>query len=45
VGGVRYTVKDGIIYDAKALLEDVKQLVREKKQAENYKILQPGVKE
>ncbi|NNK21223.1 MAG: amidohydrolase family protein, partial [Flavobacteriaceae bacterium] len=45
VGGVRYTVKDGIIYDAKALLEDVKQLVREKKQAENYKILQPGIKE
>lgn len=45
VGGVRYTVKDGIIYDAKALLEDVKQQVREKKQAENYKILQPGVKE
>jgi imidazolonepropionase-like amidohydrolase len=45
VGGVRYTVKDGIIYDAKALLEDVKQAVREKKQAENYKILQPGVKE
>ena len=45
VGGVRYTVKDGIIYDAKALLEDVKQEVWEKKQAENYKILQPGVKE
>ncbi|MBT8281694.1 MAG: amidohydrolase family protein [Muriicola sp.] len=45
VGGVRYTIKDGIIYDAKALLEDVKQLVQEKKQAEDYKILQPGVKE
>ncbi|QBA63696.1 amidohydrolase family protein [Muriicola soli] len=45
VGGVRYTIKDGIIYDAKALLEDVKRLVQEKKQAEDYKILQPGVKE
>lgn len=34
VGGVRYTIKDGVIYDARALLEDVRQLVREAKQAE-----------
>ena len=27
VGGVRWTIKDGIIYDAKALLEDVKEMV------------------
>ncbi|HHP7236870.1 amidohydrolase family protein [Longibacter sp.] len=27
VGGVRYTIKDGIVYDAPALLEDVRQLV------------------
>lgn len=29
VGGVKYTVKDGIIYDAKKLLEDVRQIVEE----------------
>jgi hypothetical protein len=33
VGGINYTVKDGIVYDAKQLLEDVKQMVREAKQA------------
>ncbi|MBT8264446.1 MAG: amidohydrolase, partial [Muriicola sp.] len=45
VGGVTYTIKDGIIYDAKELLRDVKRLVAEKKSQENYKILQPGIKE
>jgi hypothetical protein len=45
VGGVRYTIKDGIIYDAKALLQDVKRMVKEKKLEDNYKILQPGIKE
>ncbi len=44
VGGVRYTIKDGIIYDAKALLEDVRQIVRDQKEEENFEILQPGVK-
>jgi imidazolonepropionase-like amidohydrolase len=34
VGGVRYTIKDGIIYDAKQLLEDVRRMVEDaKKQA------------
>jgi hypothetical protein len=33
IGGISYTVKDGIVYDAKQLLEDVKQMVREAKQA------------
>ena len=28
VGGVSYTIKDGIVYDAKALLEDVRAMVR-----------------
>ena len=32
VGGIKYTIKDGIIYDAKQLLEDVKHIVREAKQ-------------
>ncbi|MGB5665245.1 MAG: amidohydrolase family protein [Maribacter sp.] len=45
VGGVKYTIKDGIIYDAKALLEEVKEMVASEKQKSNYKILQPGVKE
>ena len=31
VGGVRYTIKDGIIYDAKALLEEVAQDVAAEK--------------
>jgi len=32
VGGVRYTIKDGIVYDAKRLLEDVARMVREQKE-------------
>ena len=32
VGGVKYTIKDGIIYDAKQLLEDVKDIVRKSKE-------------
>ena len=42
VGGVKYTIKDGIIYDAKKLLADVRRMVREAKQKEGYKIVQPG---
>ena len=45
VGGVKYTIKDGIIFDAKQLLEDVKVMVEEKKKEENFRILQPGEKE
>lgn len=44
VGGIKYTIKDGIIYDAKKLLADVKQLVDEAKATENFKITQPGIK-
>jgi len=33
VGGIRYTVKDGIVYDAKQLLEDVKKMVEDQKRA------------
>ena len=43
VGGVKYTVKDGIIYDAKKLLEDVKQQVKETKEKEDWSLKQPGV--
>tara|TARA_R110002073_G_scaffold72537_1_gene177685 strand:+ start:718598 stop:720145 length:1548 start_codon:yes stop_codon:yes gene_type:complete len=45
VGGVKYTIKDGIIYDAKKLLHDVRQQVKDAKAKENFKILQPGVKD
>lgn len=34
VGGVRWTIKDGIVYDAPALLESVARMVAEKKAAE-----------
>ena len=43
-GGVTYTVKDGIVYDAKKLLADVRQIVEDAKKKENFEILQPGIK-
>lgn len=33
VGGVKYTIKDGIVYDAKQLLEDVARMVEEARAA------------
>jgi len=45
VGGVKYTVKDGIIYDAKQLLEDVKAMVRASKTRDDFEIKQPGIKD
>lgn len=44
VGGVKYTIKDGVIYDAKALLEDVRKMVDADKEERGFKIYQPGVK-
>ncbi|MEQ8713675.1 MAG: amidohydrolase family protein, partial [Cyclobacteriaceae bacterium] len=44
VGGVKYTIKDGIIYDAKALLEDVKKIVEKEKEKTGFEIKQPGMK-
>ena len=43
VGGVRYTIKDGIIFDAKELLEDVRKMVDAEKTRLNYEIRQPGM--
>ncbi len=43
-GGVSYTVKDGVIYDAKKLLEDVKELVDKEKEETGFEIYQPGTK-
>ena len=31
VGGILYTIKDGIVYDARQLLADVREMVREAK--------------
>lgn len=42
-GGVKYTVKDGIVYDAKQLLADVREIVRKAKEAENWELTQPGM--
>lgn len=44
IGGVKYTIKDGIIYDSKALLADVKRQVDEAKATNNYTLKQPGIK-
>ena len=32
VGGVRYTIKDGIVYDARELRREIRERVRERKQ-------------
>lgn len=42
-GGVRYTIKDGIIYDAQQLLRDVENLVEKAKENSGYIIKQPGL--
>jgi hypothetical protein len=43
VGGVKYTIKDGIVYDARKLLADVRKMVREAKQKEGRELVQPGM--
>lgn len=42
-GGVRYTIKDGIVYDAKQLLADVRAMVRKAKDDSKKEIVQPGL--
>ena len=42
-GGVVYTIKDGIVYDAKALLKDVEEMVKAAKVDEGTDITQPGL--
>lgn len=44
VGGVKYTVKDGIIYDARKMLADVKKMVTDEKSKTGFVLKQPGVK-
>ena len=43
VGGIKYTIKDGIIYDAKKLLADVKKIVDEEKAKAGFVLKQPGM--
>jgi imidazolonepropionase-like amidohydrolase len=43
VGGVKYTIKDGIVYDAHALLADVRRMVREAKEKTGKDLAQPGL--
>ncbi|MEX2347284.1 MAG: amidohydrolase family protein [Balneolaceae bacterium] len=42
-GGIAYTIKDGIVFDAKQLLQDVADFVEQKKAEEDYEITQPGL--
>ncbi|HEU4631473.1 MAG TPA: amidohydrolase [Gemmatimonadaceae bacterium] len=43
VGGVKYTIKDGIVYDAKKLLADVARMVEEAKKREAGRVAsEPG---
>ena len=39
-GGVAYTIKDGVLFDAKALLKDVREIVKEAK--DGIELKQPG---
>lgn len=41
VGGVRYTIKDGVVYDAKKLLADVKKMV-DAESKDWLEMVQPG---
>jgi hypothetical protein len=43
VGGVKYTVKDGIIYDAKKMLADVRKMVADEKAKTGFVLKQPGM--
>jgi Amidohydrolase family len=42
VGGIKYTIKDGIIYDSRKLLNDVKKIVDDEKAKSGFVLKQPG---
>ena len=45
VGGVRWTIKDGIVFDAKELLADVRRMVEEQKRERGITSLpNPGLR-
>jgi imidazolonepropionase-like amidohydrolase len=39
VGGIKYTIKDGIVYDARKLLDDVARMVEKQKKDRGIKTL------
>ncbi len=41
--GIVYTIKDGIVFDAKKLLADVAEIVEAEKERTGYEIVQPGM--
>ena len=43
VGGVKYTIKDGVVYNSKKLLKEVKEMVDLAKKEAGFKIKQPGL--
>ena len=43
IGGVRYTIKGGVLYDAEALRADVRRIVEEAKAREKREIVPPGM--
>tara|TARA_B100000767_G_C19760343_1_gene534869 strand:+ start:444 stop:1994 length:1551 start_codon:yes stop_codon:yes gene_type:complete len=42
VGGVKYTISNGVIYNSKLLLNDVEKMVNQAKKKSSFKITQPG---
>ena len=44
VGGIRWTIKDGVVYDAKKLLEDVAKMVEDQKQSKTVTPEKPAAK-
>jgi hypothetical protein len=43
-GGISYTIKDGIVFDAKQLLKDVRDIVEKSKEESGFILKQPGEK-
>ena len=42
VGGVKHTIRQGVVYDSKKLLSEVKAMVKKVKEEEAFNISQPG---
>jgi hypothetical protein len=43
VGGVQYTISNGVIYNSKVLLKEVKDMVDRAKEEESFELTQPGI--
>ena len=43
VGGVQYTISNGVIYNSKLLLKEVKDMVDKAKEEEGFELTQPGI--